>query len=332
MATSLGKRGRSNPQSKEATYGSKASFDKYFKKHANNLGSTPTQSEEVNPSLNKSWVKESLKQNKQYEKVNKLHTRDGEWVDVFKKADKRGMSTKKLESKARLSDNSNDMKEYGFKPHVKNVMKTYDELKEGGYLPNVKISGFDVKMSKSGVYGSYRTTTGEYVLNANALSLPRIEKNMRTGKLAGLSYKDVIVHELGHGVYFQNMVKPVYINNPKGGKTRVKFTAKQTAIRNAYAKLTVELRKSLRKGDVASLSQYVYVHRQKSIAKTMKNKKTGERIVITKDQRKSSRRSSYIEGFAEGYVNYYRHRKFGEPLHPMGKAVGNFLKEINRYK
>lgn len=332
MATSLGKRGRSTPQSKEATYGSTKSYDKYFSKHGDSMQTVPkSQEEALNPSLNKSWVKENLKQNKEYEKANKLYSKDGEWFNVFKKANKRGISTSKLESKASTTDNSHEMKEYGFKPHVQNVLKTYDELKKGGYLPNVNISGFDTTMSRSGVYGAYRPKTGEYVINTNALSVPRIEKQMRINNLAGKSYQDVIIHELGHGVYYQNMVKSVTIKQG-GVKQRMKFTAKQTAVRNAYAKLNNELRRALRTTNMEGLSGYVSTHATASKSKYKKDKATGQRVKLTKQQKAKFRKSAYVEGFAEGYVNYYRNRKFGEPLHPIGKAVGNFLKEINRYK
>lgn len=314
-----GKRGRGDVTSKAKRNGSDDSYNKYFNSpQGKKARMKATKEDMADTSLNKKWIKENLKQNKDYESVNKLKVRGKDHLDTYKEAKKMGISTAKLERVASRSNNPQDFNEYGFKPHVQTVVNQVKELTKGGYMPNAKLTGFGVGATTQGTFAQYNNKTKEYLINLNALSIPRIHKAMQVSKAAGKNFSDVVTHELGHAVYHQNKVANRTITK-NGKKVRAKRTQREQAVRNAYAKLYREIRKNTNSNNLGSLSSYsgnVNAKRKKAVKGSM--------------ERKSLRRSVNSEAFAEGYVNYYRY-KSGKTknLHPVGKAVGNFLKEIN---
>lgn len=312
-----GKRGRSTPESKAQKRFSSESFKKYYDNQGTHKMRKATREELVDSNINKKWIKDNLEQNKQYEKVNKLGGKKQNWDDVYSEANRSGISTKKLEDVARKSKSSYDMNEYGFKPHVQNVVSQYQKLKAEGLMPGATLKGFNTTLASNSIYGGYRPSTGEYVINLNSLGVGRINFNMSKGGLAGKSFKDVSIHELGHSVYFQNTVKgkSMRIN---GKKRRAKFSSEEKAIRSAYATLHKNLRKTSK---ITGQSSYV-----DKLFKSRTNSK------LTKEQRGLARRKTNVEAFAEGYTNYVNYRRGGTSLTPSGRAVGNFLREISKYR
>lgn len=313
-----GKRGRASAL-RENNYGSSGSFDKYFNSRHNKKPTLKNKSKDNGSSsaINKEKVREGLNENKKYESINKLSKRGGEWDSVYKKSEKSGISTKKLEIVSRKLGNSHVINEYGFKPHVKVVTSQYNDLKQKGYLPNTHIKEFGVIASSPNVKGNYNPKNKSYNININSLGLPSIERSMRTGKLAGTTFKDVITHELGHAVYFQNKVGRKY-TLVNGKKKALKFSNKETQIRGAYARMLRDLRKQMKSGSTKSLSSYAYSHN-----KAIKKGKT-------KIDRQKARKRAYHETFAEGYVNYVNYSKGKtSTLHPTGKIVGRFIKTLN---
>ena len=138
-----GKRGRASAL-RENNYGSSGSFDKYFNSRHNKKPTLKNRSKssDSGSAINKEKVREGLNENKKYESINKLSKRGGEWDSVYKKSEKSGISTKKLEVVSRKLGNSHVINEYGFKPHVKVVTSQYNDLKQKGYLPNTHIKEY----------------------------------------------------------------------------------------------------------------------------------------------------------------------------------------------
>lgn len=312
-----GKRGRDSIQSKSTRRFSDDSFENYYK----NQGSSPMrkltkkEAEAISRGeFSATWVKHNLAQNKQYEKVNKLGGKNQGWEDVYRKANDMGIDTSLLETRARRSNDSFTLNEYGFKPHVQNVISQVERLKKEGLMPGANIKGISTTFSKPSVYGSYSPDTGRYVINMNALGVGRMAYTLKNGTLAGKDFSSVAIHELGHSVYFQNAVKRK-TGKTKSGKRVGVYTTYEKQVRQAYANLHKGLRKTTKIKGQSSYVDKIVQGRTKS---------------STYGQRKKARKITNVEGFSEGYVNYVNYRRGYGELSPSGRVVGDFISSINK--